>query len=61
MDIVSGMIETVIALPTYAKIILGILLFLIFYSIIKRLLKIALMLSAFVLIVIYILKLLVNP
>jgi len=56
----DNIIQTIAALPTYGKIILAGLAFFIVFSIIKRFLKLAIMLAIFVLLVLFILRILLH-
>gem|GEM_PF-5553025 len=51
----DNIIQTIADLPTYGKVILAVLVFLIVFSIIKRFMKLAIMLAIFVLLVLFIL------
>jgi hypothetical protein len=57
----DNIISTFSALPTYGKVIIGILLFFLFYSIIKRFVKIAIMLAILVILILVIVKILLMP
>ena len=57
----DNIMQTVAALPTYGKVILGVFVFFIIFSIIKKFLKVAIMLAVFVLLIILILRFLLNP